>query len=234
MKKPEKKILLKISGELFAHPTHMQSILQQIKDLTHAGVQFGIVLGGGNFFRGSRQSSALGISQTTGDTVGMLATVMNGLIMRDLLHKIDINAIVLSAFTMPQITQSLSPEIITQAQKSNLLIIFVGGTGNPYFSTDTNAIIRALQINADEVWKATNVDSIYSGDPKKDSSSKPIKTISYNDVLSQQLGVIDATAITLAREHKLPIRVFNIFAPDALQEVNRDKNFGSTVCSTIS
>ncbi|MFH0898649.1 MAG: UMP kinase [bacterium] len=229
-----KTILLKLSGEVLAYDGKsintklIHSIAQQIKTLQKE-IRFGIVIGGGNFFRGGRQGNHYGISRTSADTVGMLATIMNGVILQDLFLSEGLASRVLSALPVPTIVSSISDANIQETQTHNTCIIFAGGTGNPFFTTDTNAVIRALQLNADCLWKATNVDFVYTTDPKTDSSSKPLKKLHYNDVLQQKLQIIDSTAITLAQQHKLPVRIFNIFGQDSLLKAAGASDFGSII-----
>ena len=239
-----KTVVLKISGHLFDHKRTLSchqkdngafvtSVLEQIKVLINQDFRFGIVLGGGNFFRGAQQAQNFNIQRSTGDMVGMLATVMNGLMLYDLLSAMNIKTVLLNALHMPQLTETINQKTIDNANKNNTsCIIFVGGTGNPYFSTDTNAIIRALQLGATEIWKATNVDYIYNADPAQDTKSKPLATITHEAFLQQKLQIMDLTAITLAQEHKLPIRIFNLFKDQALVTAARDLHFGSTIISS--
>jgi uridylate kinase len=237
-----KNILLKLSGEFFqgqpgktntAHNICMDvafvnSIIQQIKELNHTH-HINIVIGGGNFFRGQKEGKALGLEQSAADTVGMLATVMNGIILRNLFEQADIEAVVLSAYDIPGIVPQVNLTLIKQAQAQRAVIIFVGGTGNPYFSTDTASIIRALQTKSCEVWKASTVDAVYDDDPVKNSQAKPLKKLTYADVLSRSLKVMDLTAITMAKEHNIKLRVFSIFEPNALLHVAQNTDVGSTI-----
>lgn len=222
-----KTILLKLSGTLLAENNKdlVVGVAQQIKTL-QSEYSFGIVVGGGNILRGAQST---GIRRTTADNIGMLATLMNGLMLHDIFSAHNIDTCLMSALHAPDIAKTITQHSIDKALTKKRCIIFSGGTGNPYFSTDTNAIVRALQINATQVWKATNVDAIYTADPKKDTTSMPIKKISHEQVLSQKLEILDATAILLAQQHKLAIRVFNIFTPNALKLAAKDSNFGSTI-----
>jgi uridylate kinase len=229
-------VLLKLSGELLKAQkssqridgAFVQSTAHHIKQLqkTH---RVHIVIGGGNFFRGARDGVQAGLRQPVADTVGMLATVMNGVMLHEILTTAGVASIILSACHIPGVASDCSQARIDHAQHEGKLIIFTGGTGNPYVSTDTAAVIRALQVGASTVWKASNVDGVYDADPAVTKTAQLIKNISYNEVQQRGLRVMDMTAITLAQEHKLVLRVFNIFTPDALSIAARDKNFGSTI-----
>lgn len=228
-----KKVLLKLSGELLTTDSivkaFIEKIAQQIKTLQNNDYFFSIVIGGGNFFRGGRQAEQFGISRSSADTVGMLATLMNGVILQDIFASHGITTKVLSALPAPTVADYVSQHAIDAAYKEKQCIIFAGGTGMPYFSTDTNAVVRALQMRADWMWKATNVDYVYTADPNKDTSSKPLEKLSYDDILTQNLNVMDKTAVILAQDHTLPIRVFNLFEDNALIKVANDNDFGSTI-----
>ncbi len=225
-----KTVLLKLSGEILANnnATLARSIMQQIKQLkaTH---QFNIVIGGGNFFRGAKEGKQLGLQQGSADTVGMLATIMNGIILRDYAEQEGLPFIMLSSYDIPGIVARIDQALITQAKQQGALIIFVGGTGNPFFSTDTAAIIRGLQVEAKEVWKATNVDGVYDEDPAHNKAAKLIKQISHAEALSRSLKILDGTALALAQQHSLPIRVFNMNTPEALRKAAGNADFGSTI-----
>jgi uridylate kinase len=230
-------VLLKLSGELLKgpHPSSqridiafVQSVAQSLKQLgkTH---RFHIVVGGGNFFRGARDGASSGIRQPIADNVGMLATVMNGLLLHEIFASAGIRSIVMNAHPLPGIVAGCDQTVIDQALKDATPIIFTGGTGNPYVSTDTAAVIRGLQVGAHTIWKASNVDGLYDADPAVNKNAHIIKTISYDDALQRKLRVMDMTAITLAQEHNIVLRVFSIFTPDALLMAAQDKNFGSTL-----
>ena len=232
-----KTILLKVSGTILSNHQVKKSMvthfLEQLKSLIDQGFRFGIVIGGGNFFRGSQEEVARGLRRSTADTIGMLATVMNGLMLYDLCYTLGIKTHLLNTVHMPQITRTLNQQTLDHVTTEKIpCIIFAGGTANPYFSTDTNAIIRAFQIGATEVWKGTNVDFIYSADPAKESTSMPLKAITYDAFVQQKLGIMDLTAVTLAQTHQLPVRVFNLFKENGLLNVATDKNFGSTISSS--
>ncbi|MFA6263539.1 MAG: hypothetical protein WCW33_03900 [Candidatus Babeliales bacterium] len=230
-------VLLKLSGELLkgsrsssqrVDVAFVRSVAHNIKQLdkTH---RFHVVVGGGNFFRGARDGASAGIRQPIADSVGMLATVMNGLLLHEIFASAGISSVVLNANPLPGIVAGCEQALIDEALKNNTLIIFTGGTGNPYVSTDTAAVIRGLQIGTQTIWKASNVDGVYDTDPAVNKDAHLIKTISYEDALQRKLHVMDMTAIALAQEHKMVLRVFSIFIPDALLTAAQDKNFGSTI-----
>ena len=233
-------LLIKITGELFSYQREgdsnapslqkeiIKNVIKQIKAL-NAEHKVGLVIGGGNFFRGTITNHNLGLKQTSSHNVGMLSTIVNGIVLQDLLTQANVPSTLLSALSCPDIAQPLSQNSIDNAFMNNKCIIFVGGTGNPFFTTDTNAVLRALQIGAKQVWKATKVDGVYEDDPITKKEAKFYQTISHQEILDKNLRVIDRTAITLAQEHKLPIRVFNVFAPDALYKALENPDFGSTI-----
>jgi uridylate kinase len=228
-------ILLKLTGEILISPINQQldsqrvrTIAGQIKQI-HGTHRFGIVIGGGNFFRGSKHGAALGLTPSVGHQIGMLATMMNGLIVKDLFEQEGLPSTVFCAVPSSEVGMPISSQTIQAARAQNSYMIFTGGTGNPFFTTDTTAVLRGLQINAHEVWKCTGVDGIYTADPKTNLNAQLVQSISYNDVLMQRLGIMDATAIALARDYRLPIRVFNIFKENALIRAASDRLFGSTI-----
>jgi len=228
--KARQRILLKLTGMLL-EPQHEPLITNVLENLaalrnTH---QFGIVIGGGNFFRGRQHSNALGLRPTAGHTIGMLATLMNGVILKDRMLQAGIPAHLLTAIACDEVAQPISQHAIDNARNNDETIIFAGGTGNPFFTTDTNAILRALQMQADEVWKATNVDGIYTADPHTDTSATIIKQLTHQDALDRKIGIMDTTALTLAQEYKIPIRVFTLFQPNALLEIAQSPHIGSII-----
>ena len=231
-----KKILLKLSGTIFQEKRTRDSssflvhhIADQIKQLKNK-YQFGIVIGGGNFFRGSQHGKKLGTRPMVNHYAGMVATIINGLLLQDLLSQDNVNADLLSAFNCPEFAKPISPQNINRAFDKNDCVIFSGGTGNPYFTTDTNAVIRALEIDTKTVWKATDVDGVYDSDPNKNKNAKLIQNVSYEEAKTMNLKIMDQTAFTLASEHDISVQVFNIFEKNALMSVAQDKNFGSTIC----
>ncbi len=230
----KKRILLKLTGEIFLDkngaPTseNVRSVIAQIKKLSDQ-FQFGIVVGGGNFFRGSQHGTRMGVRSSVGHQIGMLATMMNGLMLKDFIEQDELSAELLCAMPSPEIGKPISQQSIYTSLKKDEILIFTGGTGNPYFTTDTTAILRALQIQADQVWKGTSIDGVYSADPKKDATAKKLETITFKDAIEKQLGIMDLTAYAMAEQHDETIRIFDIFAPDALLHAARDPQFGSTI-----
>lgn len=231
----KKTILLKLTGEVFMSRdkksldnTMLISIAQQIKQLENT-YYFGIVIGGGNFFRGNTHGKALGITPSIGHQIGMLATVMNGLIIKDLFEQQGIVSTLFCAVPSSEIGVTISQQAIQHSIEKGSCLIFTGGTGNPFFTTDTTSVVRGLQINAVSIWKATHVDGIYNADPKINPNATLIKKISYQEALDKNLRIMDATAFALAREYRLPIRVFNIFTDNALIKASEDLEFGSII-----
>lgn len=231
-------VLIKLSGEFLfgtglstdtkSNCQFIQSIISQIKILQKT-YTIGIVIGGGNFFRASKQGAAFGVSQPVADSVGMLATVMNGLLLQDFFAKSGIASEVLSAFEISGVVLHISNQRIKEALADGKIIIFAGGTGNPFFTTDTCAVLRALQMGAKLVWKATNVDGIYDADPNRDLDAKMLNRLSYSQFIQQNLSVMDLTAVSLAQKYDVKIKVFNIFAKDALINAANDVSFGSSI-----
>lgn len=225
-----KRILLKLTGTLL-EPQHGALIKNMLENLNalRATHQFGIVIGGGNFFRGRTQGAALGLRPTAGHTVGMLATLMNGVILKDLMLQMGIKARLLAAQPCPAVAQLICQDAIDDACAAGEVIIFAGGTGNPFFTTDTNAIMRALQMQAHEVWKATTIDGVYTADPHTDTTATKLTRLTHQDALDRELGIMDLTALTLAKEYKIAIRVFTLFQNNALLEAAQSSNIGSII-----
>lgn len=234
MKTDKHIILLKITGEILLDDKKelsnisIQNIAVQIKKLQPA-YQFGIVIGGGNFFRGAKQGKQLGISPSVGHQIGMLGTMMNGLILKDIFEQYDIPCTLFCAVPAAEVGIPISQQAIESALAKERCPIFTGGTGNPFFTTDTTAVLRGLQINAKQVWKGTGVEGIYNKDPHQFPDAQLIKEISYQEALLEELAILDSTAFALAQRHQLPLRVFNIFEPDALLKAAHDPHFGSIV-----
>jgi uridylate kinase len=230
----KQRILCKLTGEIFLDSnkslsaTMINHVIEQIVILRNS-YQFGIVIGGGNFFRGNQQGKKLGISASVGHQVGMLATMMNGLIIKDLLELHGVSTSLFCAMPSPEVGKQISQQSIDTALQSDQTLVFSGGTGNPYFTTDTNAILRALQIDAAQVWKGTHVDGVYNADPKKDPQATLLKSISYDAALQHKLGIMDATAFALAQQYQQKVRIFNIFEPNALIKAAQDPDFGSII-----
>ncbi len=223
-KKPTPKyerILLKLSGEALGKngvgidPKVLDRTALEIGQLVGIGIQVGIVIGGGNLFRGAELSAA-GLDRVTGDHMGMLATVMNALAMRDALERANIQTVVMSAIPMSGVVEHYDRRLAIRHLDEGDVVIFSSGTGNPFFTTDSAACLRGIEIDADIVLKATKVDGIYSADPVIDPSATRFTTVTYDEILEQQLGVMDLTAICLARDNGMPLRVFQLDKQDAL------------------
>lgn len=220
-----RRILLKLSGEALMgdegfgiDPKVLDRMATEIKELIEMGVQVGLVIGGGNLFRGEGLAKA-GMNRVVGDHMGMLATVMNGLAMRDALHRANINARLMSAIDLQGICDSYNWAEAISLLRAGKVVIFSAGTGNPFFTTDSAACLRGIEIEADCVLKATKVDGVYSADPVKHPDAVKYDNLSYADVLERELKVMDLAAFTLARDHSMPIRVFNMNKPGALKAV---------------
>jgi uridylate kinase len=230
----KKVVILKLTGEIIRHTPQgldasgLEHIATQVK-LLSPSYKFGIVMGGGNFFRGAQEGMQMHLRTHVGHLVGMLATMMNGLIIQDIFESADIPTALFSAVECPDVGFNFSPQNIQNALQHKQCLIFAGGTGNPYFTTDTTAVIRALQIEATELWKGTKVDGVYTSDPTKDPHAQFLRHISYKDALSSKLGIMDGSAFALASQHNLPIRVFNIFSQNALIKAGNEKEFGSLI-----
>ena len=215
-----KRILLKISGEALMgklqvglHPPTVNKIASEIKKVHETGVEVCLVIGGGNIFRGL-QGSAQGMERTTADYMGMLATVMNSLAMQSELEKININTRVISAIPMDQICEPYIRRRAVRHLEKNRVCIFAAGTGNPYFTTDTAATLRAIEMKCQAIFKATKVDGIYDKDPEVNPKAKYLETVTYDMALQEKLRVMDASAIALARDNNIPIVVFSLFETD--------------------
>ena len=230
-----KRILLKLSGEALAgklgsgfDPAALSSICEQVKEVHDKGVQVGIVVGAGNIFRGMPASEG-GMDRVTGDQMGMLGTMINGLALMDKFENMGISANVLSARAVEEFIEPFDLKKAVHYLSDGHIVIFVGGTGNPFFTTDTAASLRAIQIGADVLLKGTKVDGVYDGDPVKDLTATKFETITYSEVLSRGLRVMDATAIALCRENKIPIEVFDLTTDGTLLKVIRGEKPGTTV-----
>lgn len=229
MKPLYKRILLKLSGEglmgdksFGMSPDVLRSLASQIKDVCAQGVEVCVVVGGGNIFRGAKEA-AKGMNRTVADQVGMLATLMNALCLQNALENAGVETRVLSGLGVPQVCENYMYRKALRHLEKKRVIIFAGGTGNPYFTTDTGAVLRASEMQCDVVLKATQVDGVYSADPKIDSSAVRIPVISYDDVIQKQLRVMDLTAVSLAKENNIPILVFSQHSENALANVLNGK-----------
>lgn len=230
-----RRILLKLSGEAlmgeepFGIDARMlDRMAQEIKEIVELGVQVGLVIGGGNLFRGEGLAKA-GMNRVVGDHMGMLATVMNGLAMRDALHRSYVNARLMSAVDLTGVCDSYNWADAISLLKSGRVVIFSAGTGNPFFTTDSAACLRGIEIEADLVLKATKVDGVYSADPVQEPDATLYKELSYQEVLQKELKVMDLAAFTLARDHNLPIRIFNMNKPGALKSVIMGEDEGTLI-----
>ncbi|MGH9424555.1 MAG: UMP kinase [Thermoanaerobaculia bacterium] len=232
---PYSRVLLKISGEALAGGKGtgfdfdtLTRIAGEIKQVVELGAGIGLVIGGGNIVRGA-QFSKLGMDRVGSDYMGMLGTVINALALQDVLERADVETRVMTAINMEQIAEPFIRRRALRHFEKGRVVIFAGGTGNPYFSTDTAAALRAIQTKSQVIIKATSVDGVYSADPKKDESATLFSDISYRDVLLKELGVMDQTAIALCRENKLPVIVLNINTPGAIARAVSGERIGTLV-----
>ncbi len=231
------RILLKLSGEALGgesgasiSPEAVQDMAEQIREVRELGVEVVIVIGGGNIFRGLRGSER-GIERATGDYMGMLATIINSLALQDALEKIGVATRVQSAITMAQVAEPFIRRRAVRHLEKGRVVIFGGGTGNPYFSTDTAAALRANEIGAEVILKATKVDGIYDSDPKKNAHARKYAQITYLEALQRQLKVMDSTAFSLCMDNRMPIIVFDLFRPHNLKRVVLGEKVGTLVTS---
>lgn len=230
-----KRILLKCSGEALMgkvqfgiDPAVLDKIAHEVSELISMGVEVGLVIGGGNLFRGKALSEA-GLGRVTGDHMGMLATLMNALALRDALERIDLPARIMSAIPMLGVVDPYHRRKAITHLRNGSVVIFAAGTGNPFFTTDTAASLRAIEIDADIVLKATKVDGVYSDDPTTNPEAKRYDFLTYRDVLTNGLKVMDATAICLCQEHGMPLQVFNMNDPDALKKIVTGVRVGTII-----
>lgn len=237
MNKPPKykRILLKLSGEALMgagnygiEPETIGRIADEIQSLNAIGVEVGVVIGGGNIFRGAGLASN-GMDRVTGDHMGMLATVMNSLALQDALEKRNVYVRVMSAIRINEVCEDYIRRRAVRHLEKKRVTIFAAGTGNPFFTTDSAAALRAIEVNADIMLKATKVDGVYNADPNKDPNAVKYDVVSYKEALAKDLGVMDATALVMCRENKLPIRVFNIFNPGDLVRTVCGDDIGTLV-----
>ena len=230
-----KRIVFKPSGEALAGPSGygldgdtLDATALEIRAVRELGVDVAVVVGGGNFWRG-RQGAMKGMDATQSDHIGMLGTVMNALALQDALERAGQDTRVMSAIEMPRIAEPYIRRRAVRHLEKGRAVIFAAGTGNPYFSTDTAAVLRAIQMKASVIIKATSVDGVYSADPKKDATAKKYDRISYKDVMAGELGVMDQTAITLCKENALPLIVLNIHTPGIVARALRGEPVGTLV-----
>ena len=232
-----KRVLLKLSGEALMgsgdfgiDPEVMQRLAAEIAGLVASGLQLGLVIGGGNIYRGAGLAKA-GMDRVTGDHMGMLATVMNSLAMQDALKRNGVDARVLSALGLDLACESYARHRAMEHLQHNRVVILAAGTGSPFFTTDSAASLRAIEIGADLLIKATKVNGVFSADPVKQPDATFYPQISYQKALDDRLGVMDATALILCQEHQLPLRVLNINEPGALQRLLQGESVGTLVHS---
>ena len=230
-----RRILLKLSGEVLAgeqgfgiDPKKATELAKEVKSIYDMGVSIGLIIGAGNIFRGL-QAASKGMDRVTGDYLGMLATIMNAISLQDALEKVGVETRTLSAITVSKIAEPYIRRRALRHMEKGRLVIIAGGTGNPYFTTDTAAALRATELHAEVLIKGTKVDGVYDKDPIVYSDAKRYKNISFNEVLSKNLRVMDLTAITLCKENALPIRVFNINNKGDLKRLLNGEDIGTTV-----
>lgn len=230
-----KRILLKLSGEALMgseefgiDPKVLDRMALEVGQLVGIGVQVGLVIGGGNLFRGAALSAA-GMDRVTGDHMGMLATVMNALALADAMDKQGLTARVMSAIAIEQVVEPYVRPKALQYLEEGKVVVFAAGTGNPFFTTDTAAALRGAEIGAEVVLKATKVDGVYTADPHKDPTATRYTKLSFDEAMSRNLGIMDATAFALCRDQKLPVRVFSIIKHGALRRVVMGEDEGTLV-----
>ncbi len=231
-----KRVMLKISGESLMgklpygiDPEMVGTVAQQVKDVVSTGIEVCLVIGGGNIFRGVFGAAA-GMERATGDYMGMLATVMNALAMQNALEQLDVPVRVQSALTISAVCEPYIRRRATRHLEKGRVVIFAAGTGNPFFTTDTAAALRASEMNCEALLKGTRVDGVYSADPEKDKTARRYDRLSYMQVLTEDLRVMDAAAVSLARENAIPILVFSIETPGEFQRVVKHQGRFTVVC----
>ncbi|MBZ2180462.1 MAG: UMP kinase [Acidobacteriota bacterium] len=231
-----KRILLKLSGEVLAgeggfgiDQERLHSMAREVAEVAQAGVQVGLVVGGGNFFRGV-QAAAKKMDRVTADHMGMLATVINSLALQDALERQGVPTRVMTAITIPSVAEPYIRRRAIRHLEKGRIVIFAAGTSNPYFSTDTGATLRALEIHAEVVAKATGVDGVYDKDPRKHPDAVMFETVTFHEVLANSLAVMDASAVAMCRENKLPIRVFNLRTTGNIMRMAMGEPVGTLIC----
>ncbi|MEM6988099.1 MAG: UMP kinase [Pseudomonadota bacterium] len=230
-----KRILLKLSGEALMgdenygiDPAYIRRIAEEIKHLNDMGVEIALVIGGGNIFRGAGLAEA-GMERVTGDHIGMLATVINSLSMQDSLENLGVFSRVMSALRINEVCEDYIQRRAVRHLQKGRVVIFAAGTGNPFFTTDSAAALRAVEIGADAMLKATKVDGIYDSDPVKNADAKLFDELSYDDAIGRKLGVMDTTALVMCRDNEIPLRVFNLNTPGEMLRVVVGEPVGTTV-----
>jgi uridylate kinase len=231
-----KRVLLKLSGEMLGGDKNfgidteaLNYFTSEIKTVLDEGVQLGLVIGGGNIFRGAELLSDQLTDKLTGDYMGMLATVINGMAMQSAFIKMGITSRLITSFRIDKVGEIYNQQKVLKYLQEGNLVIFAGGTGNPYFTTDTAAALRAVEIKADLLVKGTKVDGVFTADPVKDKSAVKFDVISYNEILDQELGVMDMTAITLCKENAMPLIVLDINKKSNLYKALKGEAVGTTV-----
>jgi len=230
-----RRVLLKLSGEALMgeldygiEPKVIQRLATEIASAKKSGVEIAIVIGGGNIFRGAGLARA-GMDRVTGDYMGMLATVMNALAIQDALESLDVHARVMSALQVHDVCEDYIRRRAVRHLEKGRVVILAAGTGNPFFTTDTAASLRAIEIGADVLLKATKVDGVYDSDPLENPQAKRFETVTYDQVITDKLGVMDATAIVMCRDNELPLRIFDLTQPNALVQAMLGDNVGTLV-----
>ena len=230
-----KRVLLKLSGEALIGDGEygidskmLSNYANEINEIVKQGVEIAVVIGGGNIYRGI-QSEGAGFDRVQGDYMGMLATIINGMALQSALESIDVQTRLLTAIRMEQVAEPYIRRKAMRHLQKGRVVIFGGGTGNPYFTTDTAATLRAIEVEADVILKGTRVDGIYTADPEKDKSATKYETISFDEVFQKKLNIMDLTAFTLCQENKLPIKVFNMNISGNLNKVCQGENVGTLV-----
>ncbi|MBK7042638.1 MAG: UMP kinase [Rhodanobacteraceae bacterium] len=229
------RILLKLSGEALMGSEHygidpkvLGRMADEIIEVVRTGVQVGVVIGGGNIFRGAGLAAA-GMDRVTGDRMGMLATVINALAMQDAIEKRGVVARVMSAIKINEVCEDYIRRRAIRHLEKNRVVLFAAGTGNPFFTTDSAAALRAVEVGAELLLKGTKVDGVYSADPKKDAAATRFDTLSYEDVITRNLGVMDTAAIALCRDHGMPLRIYDMNEPGNLMRIVRGEPIGTLV-----
>ncbi len=233
------RVLLKFSGEALMgagdfglDAVTLRKVVSEVKALHDLGVEIGIVVGGGNIFRGAQIEGA-GIQRTTGDNMGMMATVINALALRDVIDDMGMDALVFSAMSIEGVSHGFNANHVKKQLIEGKIAIFAAGTGSPFFTTDTAAALRGIEIDADIVLKATKVDGIYTADPVKDPLATRYNRLSYDEVIQKNLQVMDMTAFVLCRDHNMPIRVFDMFKEHAVIRIVQGENEGTLVSGEV-
>lgn len=234
-----RRVLLKVSGEALAgdqaqniDPKITMSIAREVASVTRLGIEVAIVVGGGNIFRGASWAGSSGLDRSSADYIGMLATVMNAIFLQATMESIGIPTRVQTAFRMSEVAEPYIRRRAVRHLEKGRVVIFAAGTGNPFFTTDTAAALRSAEINAEVVLKATNVDGVYDDDPKCNPNARLLHTLTYQDVTSKELSVMDMTAITLCQENNIPVVVFNLNKPGNISKAIRGESVGTLIGST--